>query len=302
MHVAITGGSGLIGRALSASLARDNHEVIILSRYPEQVLRLPPGVRAERWNPEIAEECRLPVREVDAVVNLAGESIASGRWTTARKQRIRDSRLNAGRAIVQALASDTRRPQVVIQASGVGYYGPCGDEELSEESPPGKDFLAQLAVKWEGCTAETESQSVRLVIIRTGVVLSAEGGAFPRMLLPFRLFVGGRLGSGNQWLPWIHIADEVGAIRFLLENHYASGPFNLSAPNPITNAEFARMVGQQMKRPAFLHTPAFLLCLLFGEMSTVLLDGQRAFPKRLTQMGYKFKFPDAEGALRNLLH
>ena len=301
MRVAITGGSGLIGRALSASLARDHHEVIILSRHPEQVVGLPAVVRAERWNPHIAEECRHLVEEADAVVNLAGENIAARRWTVDRKKQIRDSRLNAGRAMLQALESATRKPRVVIQASAVGYYGLCGDEELNEESPPGKDFLAQLAIDWEASTAQIERLGVRRAIIRTGVILSPEGGAFPRLLLPFRLFVGGPLGSGRQWFPWIHIADEVGAIRFLLENESASGPFNLSAPHPVTNADFARMVGRQTKRPAFLPTPAFLLRLLFGEMATVLLDGQRAFPGRLMLMGYNFRFPEAAGALQDLL-
>ncbi len=301
MRVMITGGSGLIGRALSTSLARDNHEVVILSRHPEQVVGLPAGVQVEPWDPTTPQDCRHLLAGTDAVVNLAGENIAAGRWTAARKQGIRDSRLNAGRVIVQALASATRRPSVVIQASGVGYHGPSGNEELSEKSPPGKDFLARLAVEWENCTAETESQGVRRAIIRTGVVVSREGGAFPRMLLPFRLFVGGLMGSGKQWFPWIHIADEVAAIRFLLENQSASGPFNLCAPHPVTNAEFARVVAGQMKRPAFLPTPAFLLRVLFGKMSTVLLDGQRAFPKRLTQMGYKFRFPEVEGALQDLL-
>ena len=301
MRVAITGGSGLIGRALSASLARDHHEAIILSRHPEQVVGLPAVVRTERWNPHIAEECRHLVEEADAVVNLAGENIAARRWTVDRKKQIRDSRLNAGRAMLQALESATRRPRVVVQASAVGYYGLCGDEELNEESPPGKDFLAQLAIDWEVSTAQIERLGVRRAIIRTGVVLSPEGGAFPRLLLPFRLFVGGPLGSGRQWFPWIHIADEVGAIRFLLENESASGPFNLSAPHPVTNADFARMVGRQTKRPAFLPTPAFLLRLLFGEMATVLLDGQRAFPGRLMLMGYNFRFPEAEGALQDLL-
>ena len=301
MRVAVTGGSGLIGRALSASLARDHHEAIILSRHPEQVVGLPAVVRAERWNPHIAEECRHLVEEADAVVNLAGENIAARRWTVDRKKQIRDSRLNAGRAMLQALESATRRPRVVIQASAVGYYGLCGDEELNEESPPGKDFLAQLAIDWEASTAQIERLGVRRAIIRTGVILSPEGGAFPRLLLPFRLFVGGPLGSGRQWFPWIHIADEVGAIRFLLENESASGPFNLSAPHPVTNADFARMVGRQTKRPAFLPTPAFLLRLLFGEMATVLLDGQRAFPGRLMLMGYNFRFPEAAGALQDLL-
>jgi hypothetical protein len=300
-RVLITGGTGLIGRALSASLAGDGYEVVVLSRNPVGAAGLPSRVRVERWDARTAEGWGGLVDGAHAVVNLAGEAIAAGRWTTERKSRIRESRLNAGRAVVQAIESAKRKPLVLVQASGVGYYGPCGEEEVSESAPAGQDYLARLAVEWEGSTAGVEAMGVRRAIIRTGVVLSRNGGALPRMMLPFRLFVGGRLGSGRQWLPWIHIADEVGAIRFLMENEKAKGAFNLSAPNAVTNADFSRLLGRKLRRPACVPTPAFLLRLLFGEMAGMLLTGQKAVPRHLAQMGYAFRFTEAEAALGDIL-
>jgi hypothetical protein len=237
----------------------------------------------------------------EAIINLAGENISSGRWTDKRKRAILESRLNAGRAVVQAVQAAANKPRLVVQASAVGYYGPSGDEEITEETPPGGDFLAQVAIAWEESTAPLEALGLRRVIIRTGVVLSSAGGALPRMLLPFRLFAGGRLGTGRQWFPWIHIADEVRAIRFLMENETATGPFNLTAPAPLPNAEFSRLLGEQLRGPALIPVPGFILRLLFGEMATVLLDGQRAIPRRLVQLGFTFRFPEAGSALRDLL-
>jgi uncharacterized protein (TIGR01777 family) len=301
MRVLITGGSGLIGRALTTSLVRDGNEVIILSRRPERITGLPADVSVRWWNGHTSEKWYSLVDGTDAIVNLAGENISSGRWTKERKQQILESRLNAGKAVVQAIETAAHKPGIVIQASGVGYYGPCGDEEITEEMPPGHDFLARLAVVWEASTAPLEALGIRRVVIRTGVVLSTAGGALPRLLLPFRFFAGGRLGSGQQWFPWIHIADEVGAIRFLIENDKAEGPFNLTVPTPLTNTEFSRLLGQHLRRPAFMPIPALILRLLFGEMATALLDGQRAVPQRLLQSGYTFQFPKAASALRNLL-
>ncbi len=301
MRVLITGGSGLIGRALAANLACDGNEVIILSRRPERIIGLPAGVSVKWWDGHTAEGWSSLVSVTDAIINLAGEKIGSSRWTKARKHGILESRLNAGRAIVQAVESAAHKPHVTIQASGIGYYGPCGDEEITEETPPGQDFLSRVAVDWEASTAPLEALGVRQVIIRTGVVLSTAGGALPRMLLPFRFFAGKRFGSGRQWFPWIHIADEVGAIRFLIENETANGPFNLSAPAPLSNAEFNRLLGQRLRRPAIVPIPGFTLRLLFGEMATVLLDGQRAIPRHLLQLGFTFQFPEAGSALRDLL-
>ena len=306
MRIIITGGTGLIGRALAADLAGDKHEVIVLSRAPERAAGLPIGVRAERWDARTAEGWGALADGADAIVNLAGESISGqglipGRWTAKLKGRVRESRLNAGRAVVQAVNAATHKPHVVIQASGAGYYGAHGDEGVTEEAPAGNDWFGQVAVEWEASTAPVEAMGVRRVIIRSGVVFSIEGGALPRMLLPFRLFAGGPLGSGRQWFPWIHITDEVGAIRFLIENQAASGPFNLTAPNLLTNAEFSRVAGRVLRRPAFVPVPAFALRLLFGEMSTVLLEGQRAISWRLQDLGFTFRFLEAEAALRDLL-
>lgn len=301
MRIIITGGTGLIGQALVGSLAEDRHEIIILSRTPERDLPLPDGVRLEGWDARTAEGWGSLADGADAVVNLAGESIAAGRWTDTRKRRILESRLNAGHALVQALETAQNKPRVVIQSSAVGYYGPCGDEEITEDTPPGDDFLARVAIEWEASTAPVEEMGVRRAIVRGGVVLSPDGGALPRLLLPFKFFAGGPLGGGQQWLPWIHIADEVAAIRFLIEHEAASGPFNLAAPNPLTNADFGQVLGKVLGRPAVMPAPAFAMRMAFGEMSTVLLDGQRAVPRRLLDMGFNFRFPEAESALRDLL-
>ena len=228
MRVIITGGTGLIGRALAADLTKDGHEAIVLSRRPERSTGLPAGTRAERWDAQTAQGWGSLADGADAIVNLAGESIA-GRWTANRKRHIRESRLNAGRAVVQAVELASVKPGVVVQASGVGYCGPRGDEEIVEEGSPGSDFLGQLAIEWEASTAPVERMGVWRAVIRSGAVLSTEGGAFPPMLLQSRLFLGGPLGSGRQWLPWIHMADEVRAIRFLIEDEFP-GPLQPGGP------------------------------------------------------------------------
>jgi len=223
------------------------------------------------------------------------------RWTAARKRLLRESRLAAGRVLAEAVTASARKPRVFVQASAVGYYGPRGDEELAEDAPPGDDFLARLAVDWEAASAAVETAGVRRVVVRTGIVLSTVGGALPRLVLPFRLFLGGPLGAGRQWLPWIHIVDEVGALRFLMEREGAQGAFNLCAPRPLTNAEFARALARVLGRPHALRTPAWALRLALGEMATLVLDGQRAVPCRLLELGYVFRFEQAEDALRDLL-
>jgi hypothetical protein len=302
MRVLITGGTGLIGRALATHLTQHDHAVILLSRHPERATP-PPDIRIARWDARTAAgwgellETETPV----GIVNLAGESLAAGRWTAARKRRIRQSRLDAGRAVVEAVEAAAHEPRVVIQASGSGYYGPRGDEVLTEDAGPGAGFLGRTAVAWERATQPVEALGVRRAVIRIGPVLSTQGGALPRMVLPFRLFAGGRLGDGQQWFPWIHITDAVRGIRFLLERDGLSGAFNLTAPHPVTNATFSRVLGRVLHRPAWLPVPAPALRLLFGQMATVLLDGQRAVPRRLETHGFTFRFPRVEGALRDLL-
>jgi uncharacterized protein (TIGR01777 family) len=308
MRIAITGGSGLVGRELSASLDSDGHEAIVLSRSPDRVTGLPTGVRVERWDARTSDGWAHLADGADAIVNLAGSNLAGEgffptRWTDERKRSIRDSRMNAARAVIQAVEQASQKPKVVIQASAVGYYGFHGDEVLTEEAPAGDDFLARLAARdWEPSTDAVEEMGVRRAIVRSGAILSAQGGALPRMALPVRLFAGGPMGSGKQWLSWIHLDDEVRAIRFLIENDRASGPFNLTAPNPVTNAAFMHALGHVLRRPSFLPLPGFAMRLAFGEVSDVLLEGQQVVPQRLLDLGFRFRFTDAESALRDLYH
>ncbi|MGD8736880.1 MAG: TIGR01777 family oxidoreductase [Anaerolineae bacterium] len=302
MRVLITGGTGLIGRALSANLVTDDHEVIILSRTPSKASGLPADVVVQQWDAKTASGWGHLADGADAIVNLAGENIGAGRWTDERKARIENSRLNAGRAVVEAVEQASQKPKVVIQASGVGYYGPRGDEKLTEDASPGDDWAAQVVVRyWEASTEPVETMGVRRAIIRSAPVLDADDGALPRMVLATKLFVGGPLGDGQQWFSWIHLQDEVAAIRFLIENPEAHGPFNLSAPNPVTNAQFMRALGRVLGRPAIMPTPAFAVKLVFGEMATVVLDGQRAIPKHLQQLGFEFQYLIVEAALKDVL-
>ncbi len=302
MHIIITGGTGLIGRALSANLVADDHNVTLLSRNPGRAVGLPDGVQVAEWDARSAQGWVHLADGADAIVNLAGENIASGLWTKKRKRRIYDSRVNAGQAVVQAVQAAAQKPRVVVQSSGIGYYGPRGDQEIAEEAPAGNDFLSRLALDWEASTASLDAVGVRRPIIRSGMVLSTQGGALPLMRLPFKFLVGGPLGGGRQWFPWIHVADEVRAIRFLLEHPQADGPFNLCAPNPLTNADLSRVLGQVMGRPALMRAPAWALRLFLGELSTTLLHGQRAVPRRLLELGFTFQFPQAQSALQDLLN
>ncbi len=301
MRIIITGGTGLIGRPLSQTLQTQGHEVIVLSRNPAKARGIPAGVQVVGWDGKSADGWANLADGAGAIINLAGENLAAGRWSDERKQRIRQSRLDAGKAVTQAVEQASSKPAVVIQASAVGYYGPRADEIITEDSSPGSDFLARLCFEWEASTAAVERHGVRRALLRTGIVLSNEGGAFPKLVLPFRLFAGGPMGSGNQWYPWIHWEDQVRAISFLLEEAAASGPFNLSAPNPVTNRDMAKAIGQVMNRPALLPAPGFALRTVLGEMATVVLDGQRAIPQKLQALGFTFTYPTLEAALRHLL-
>lgn len=301
MHVIIAGGSGLIGRALTDVLVSDGWDVIILSRRPDEVAGLPAQVEIVGWDGATTDGWGDRIAGADAVVNLAGAGLGDKRWTDARKRQILLSRLQPGQAIVNAIKAATERPKLLIQASAVGYYGPQGDETVDEDSKPGSDYLANVCQRWEESTLVAESLGVRRAIARTGLVLSPDGGALSQMVLPFRLGVGGRLGSGKQWLPWIHIDDEVAALRHLLVSSDAHGPYNLTAPHPVRNSEFARTVGRVLNRPAAIPTPEFALRLAFGEMAAVVLEGQRAVPSRLVASGFEFEYTDLEAALTDIL-
>jgi uncharacterized protein (TIGR01777 family) len=306
MRLIITGGTGLIGSALASRLAKDGHEVIVLSRNPARY-SFPVGVRGERWDGKTADHWGHLADGADGIVNLAGEPIAGSgllpsRWTKERKQRIRQSRLDAGTAVCQAIAAATAKPKVLIQSSGVDYYGNLPtDQIIGEDAPNGSGFLADLTVDWENSTTAAEEMGVRRVIIRSGIVLSMDGGALPITMLPFKFFAGGPLGNGQQWWPWIHLEDEVRAIHFLLEKETAVGPYNLCAPNPLKNKDFAKAIGRVMHRPAFMPAPAFALKLLLGEIAAIVLNGRRAMPQKLQNEGFTFKYPQAKGTLADLL-
>ncbi len=301
MRAILTGGAGLLGRALAASLSTDGYETILLSRTPERVRDLPKNTRVERWDGRTAAGWGKLADGADVIVNLAGENLASGLWTAERKARLRQSRINAGRAVVEAVQASRSKPKVVIQQSGIGHYGIHGDEVLTEDDKPGTDFLASVTLDWEAATAPVEEMGVRRVVTRSAIVFTPKGGILSLMALPFHLFVGGPVGSGRQWLAWIHIDDHISAMRFLIDNPQASGPFNLTAPNPVTNAEFGRVLGRVLGRPALMPAPAIALKLALGEMSMMILEGQRAVPERLVKLGFAFRYPDIESALRNLL-
>lgn len=298
MRVMITGGTGLIGTALVDSLIKDGHEVLVLTRDPERQSGKA-HVTFIAWDGKTASGWGHWVNEVDVIVNLAGENLSTGRWTPARKASILNSRVHAGGALVQALQQAHKLPGVLVQASGVGCYGVENPALLDENSPPGKDYLAQVSKEWEASTQMIEGLGIRRVIIRSGVVLSKNGGALRLMLLPFRLFAGGPLGNGRQWISWVHIEDEVRAIRFLIDNKAARGTFNISA-QPVSNNQFAQTAARVLHRPGFFKVPAFLLRLVLGEMSTMVLDGQQVTSKKLTDLGFEYKYKEIESALREL--
>lgn len=299
--VLVTGGSGLIGSALTNLLAGAGYEVVVLSRSPERVSGLPAGARAVGWDSETADGWGPEAEGARAVVNLAGENLASWPWTEERKRTILGSRLDATRAVVRALERTSERPSVLVQASGIDYYGPAGDEEVDEGTPAGEGFLARVTREWEAASAPAEALGVRRVRLRTALVLAAEGGALPKLALPFRLFAGGPVGDGRQWVSWIHLRDEVRAIRFLLEHPEASGPFNLTAPEPVRNRELARTVGRVLHRPSLFRAPAFAVRAVLGEMADTVLHGRRAVPRRLRELGFTWDFPELEEALEDLL-
>lgn len=298
MKALIPGGSGMIGTALTRNLLADGHEVVILSRSSQT--KVPAGARLVQWDAQTSQGWASELNGADAVVNLAGATL-DHRWTEGYKKIAWDSRENAGKAITAAVEQVEQKPRVVIQSSAVGYYGPRDDQPVTEDTPPGDDFLASICAAWEASSKGVEEHGVRRAIIRSGVVLSTEGGALPKLALAMKLFAGGPLGSGKQYMSWIHIDDEVKAIRALIDNESASGPFNLTAPNPHTNREFVKTLGKVMKRPSFMPAPAFAIKLVFGEMSTVVLDGQRVLPTCLQEMGFEFKYGELEAAFRELV-
>jgi uncharacterized protein (TIGR01777 family) len=296
VQVVIAGGSGFLGRALLARLHEQRHSVAVLTRQARTDAQ-----ETIRWTPDgIAGGWARKLDGVDAVVNLAGEGIADRRWTAARKEALSTSRLLTTRSLVAAMREVTTPPAVFVNASACGYYGSRGDEILTESSSPGSDFLADLCVEWER-EAEAAAPLTRVVLLRTGLTLHPRGGALQKMLLPFRLGIGGPFGSGEQFMAWIHLEDWVALVIWLLTDVDARGAFNLTAPEPVTNAEFARALGRALHRPAVLRVPAFALRLLLGELAESLLTGQRAIPDRALKAGFQFQYPRLDKAMEDLI-
>jgi uncharacterized protein (TIGR01777 family) len=297
MRILITGGTGLIGRHLCRALLGEGHELTVFSRKPETVpAKCGAGVHAigslDEW---------LPEKTFDAVINLAGEPIIDAPWTQQRKQVLWQSRVTLTGELVRHIAAAEQKPQVLLSGSAVGYYGDRGSAMLDETMPPGVDFPAQLCRTWEEAACGAEAAGVRVCRMRTGLILSREGGILGSMLLPFRLGLGGRIGDGEQWMSWVHIDDYVAMVLKLLHDPEASGPYNMTAPQPVTNAEFTSMLASVLGRPAPFAAPAALLRLGMGERATLLLEGQRVLPKRMQAAQFHFAHPDLSNALRDLL-
>lgn len=307
MKVVIAGGTGFLGNALAWAWAEESHDVRVLTRaLPAGVAQHEsgtgkPGITRIGWTPDgLAGSLAKELDGAAALVNLAGESIGKGRWSAARKEALRDSRLLATKSLVSALAAAAAPPATFVSASGIGYYGNRGDEPLTEEAAPGDDFLARLCVEWEAEARRAATTMRRVVLLRTGLVLERSGGVLPEMMRPFRFFAGGPLGSGRQFMPWIHRLDWIEMVRWIVATPAIEGPVNVCAPHPVRNAEFARALGRALGRPALLPAPAFAMKLVMGEMADAALGGQRALPGKPLAHGYHFRYPEIDIALRGI--
>ena len=300
MKIFVTGGTGFVGRDLVSRLLVEGHAVTVVSRSERASEGLPGGTSIVIGDPTEVGAWQDSVKGQDCIINLAGTSIFS-RWTPETKELIRESRISTTRNIVDAIEPAKGEDVVLFSTSAVGYYGFHGDEELTEESPPGDDFLARVAVEWENEAQRAAEKGVRVVITRFGIVLGEKGGALGQMMSIFRKYVGGPLGRGKQWFSWIHMGDLVGAFVFLMARPEITGPVNLTSPNPVRNEELAKTIGKAMHRPSFLPTPGFMLKLVLGEFGSILLEGQRVIPRKLLDSGYVFIYPEIEEALQSLI-
>ncbi|MEZ2686353.1 TIGR01777 family oxidoreductase [Proteus vulgaris] len=297
MKILITGGTGLIGKALVCELALSNNDITVLSRSPQKVY--------SHFCNEITCWTQLSdkqnLNEFDAVINLAGEPIADNRWTPAQKQKLINSRCDLTQKLVELIKASDSPPSVFISGSAVGFYGDQGDLQVTEQTPANPEFTHELCAKWESIALEAQTPLTRVCLLRTGIVLSTLGGALPKMSKPFKLGLGGKLGSGKQYMPWIHIDDMISAIIFLLKTQDAKGAFNLTAPNPVQNKEFTRLLGKAFNRPALMTVPESVLRLVMGESATLILGGQQAIPEKLLNAGFEFRYPHLEEALKDII-
>jgi uncharacterized protein (TIGR01777 family) len=302
MRVIIAGGSGFIGRRLIVELLQARHEVTVLSRRPENVHNIFPAVRVEFWDAKTGSVLVNILDGAGAVINLTGESIAAKRWSSMQKKRILSSRIDSTCAIVNAIEQTHHRPSVLLNASAVAYYGNVPEDEVTEAYLKGKGFLPDVCEQWEIEAQKAQEFGIRVVLLRTGIVLDKHEGALHKLLLPFRIFIGGPLGKGRQWFPWIHAQDEVYAILFAIEHERVDGPLNLAAPQSVRMTEFCNALGSVLRRPSWLPVPEFALRLMLGEMAEPLLfQGQKIVPKKLLEAGFKFRYPNLENALQDIL-
>jgi uncharacterized protein len=301
MKMLMTGGTGFVGSYLTTRLVQERHEVTILVRPGEKVTRLAsPGISFLEGDPTQKGSWQEAVRSHDGAINLAGASIFS-RWTAEQKQLIRESRVRTTQNIVDAIDAGKGRPFTLLSTSAVGYYGFHGDEELTEDAEPGQDFLAKLAVEWEGEALRAREKGARVVITRFGIVLGGRGGVLGQMVPLFKWFVGGPIGSGRQWFSWVHVTDLTDTFAFLLKHPEISGSVNVCSPQPVRNKDLARSLGRVLHRPSFLPAPSFAVKLVLGEFGSIILEGQRVLPRRLLESGFIFRYPEIEEALENIL-
>ncbi|HEX7767960.1 MAG TPA: TIGR01777 family oxidoreductase [Nitrospira sp.] len=302
MHIVVTGGTGFIGRALCASLQQAGHRVTVLTGRPQEVNRLcGAAVHAVEWNEGDVAMWEPTLESADAVVNLAGAPIADARWTTARKRLLIDSRVRSTRRLVDAMARRSSRARILVSASGIGYYGASDERVLDEGSAHGEGFLADLCLEWEAAALRAAEFGTRVVLLRTGMVLEQGGGALPKMLLPFRLFAGGPIMPGTQWVSWIHRCDHIGLIQWALATENVSGPVNAVAPGAVIMRTFCDVLGRVLRRPSWLPVPGVALTVALGELGTLMTTGQRVSPVKALAGGYQFQYPTLEPALRAIL-
>ncbi len=311
MNILLAGGTGFIGGHLIEALLKENHHIFLLTRKkPNTLTNIPSGITPLHWDGKALDKWAEFVSQTDAVINLAGENIGgknlfevlTKRWNSETKNNLRESRINAGKVLSEAIHTSPQRPSLFIQASAVGYYGDRSDEILTEKSPPGSDFLAKLCIDWENSTSSVEEMGIRRVILRiAGVVMSSKGGSLPIIMLPYKFFVGGPLGNGQQWMSWIHIHDLVKGILYFLYQPNSSGPYNLCAPNPLKNKDLSRIIGKSLSRPSFFPVPKIAFKIVLGEKAGILLASQRQIPERLMQHGFSYDFANAQEAIKDII-